>query len=147
MNTVTINQESILNSQIKETKEYLGVVDEFRADGCSTEKAQDLATQLLNSEKARSYVSLAELHLKFKTGVDSKFKVQITEQISNDHNLVQFVKRFLSEHVEASHKANPHITSKDFSYFLSLLDQIQFYYAPQNNGDIVQCNIEVDTLL
>lgn len=59
----TITLESIIDSQVAETDEYLGAVDEFKADGHSQAEAVKLVNQLLEKERALFLKTTGEIQL------------------------------------------------------------------------------------
>lgn len=142
----TITLESIIDSQVAETDEYLGAVDEFKADGHSQAEAVKLVNQLLEKERALFLKTTGEIHLDSMSGGKDIHRVLISECLLNDHHIHNFVNKFLSTAVVASHKVNPGRTFMDYKSFIKSLVEVRFKFTPPNSGDVKTYKIELNTL-
>lgn len=141
----TITLESILDSQVAETDEYLGNVDEFKADGHSQAEAVKFANQLIEKERPLFFKTTGEIHLDSMNGGKDIHRVLISECLLNDHHIHNFVNKFLSTAVVASHKVNPG-GFMDYKSFIKSLVEVRFKFTPPNSGDVKTYKIELNTL-
>lgn len=131
----TICKESILSSQVDETNAFMGVVDEFKADGHSDDEATKRAIQLIEDERGAIVTSSGEIHLKRKNGGITRHPVATNESLDNDHYINHFVKKQLQEIA---------VTSNNYQSFLLELDEVYFSFTV--NSTESKYKIEIDTL-
>lgn len=142
----TITLKSIQNSQVAETDDYFGTVDEFKADGHCEAEAVKLANQLIEKARPLFFKTSGEIHLDIMNGGKDIHRVLITQCLLADHHIHTFVKNYLSATVIGSNKINPGGTSMGYKSFISSLVDVHFKFTPPNSDDVKTYKIELNTL-
>lgn len=134
-----------IQEQIKNCDDFFSVVNEFMADGCSNDRAFDLACQLLEIEKTTGSFMTGLLKLIYLNGSEQCFNVVLPLN-DNEYRITKSIQNFLSIEIKASHQLNKHSTAKNLENLIPSLKEIIFKYV-DGNGNNNEININPKLLL
>lgn len=131
-----------IQDQIKKCDDFFGVVAEFQADGCPSDRAFDLACQLLQIEKTTGSFMTGTIKIKYKNNDEQCLNVVMPLE-KNEYQIIKLVHKHLVSEIKASHVVNGHSSVKDLESLLPHLSYITFNYF-----DVEECknkDIDIDT--
>lgn len=122
-----------IQDQIKKCDDFFGVVAEFQADGCPSDRAFDLACQLLQIEKTTGSFMTGTIKIKYKNNDEQCLNVVMPLE-KNEYQIIKLVHKHLVSEIKASHVVNGHSSVKDLESLLPHLSYITFNYF-----DVEEC--------